>query len=241
MGADAVGLIVDWEPVVAACASAGSMGFGWRDPDGGDLRLRPWRVRKLVDAAFAGTACAFSWDEQGALWVRPRGAHVLRCDERGEVRAEPRKSGKPVDLKLGGIPGVDRRRMPGPGMPLVEAGWYYRQFRESLPDAIRQPADALVALLYPESLGAPTRHDDLSVDASVPLAAPVVYGLRPATVLRAVRHGADISWAALRDAMEKTAEEFDAFERFETAMTWQTRWLTEAGDRGRGVIALIML
>ncbi|MEV4116742.1 hypothetical protein [Nonomuraea sp. NPDC049695] len=165
---------------------------------------------------------------------------MLRRDEQGEIRAEPRKSGRPVDLKLDGIPGVDVRQMLGPGMPLVEAGWYYRQFRDSLPDAIRQPADALVALLYPESVGTPTRHDDLSADASVPLTAPVVYGLRPATVRRAARHGADISWDALRDVMEKTAEQLDAFERFETAIMCQTRWLAEAGDRGRGVIALIM-
>ncbi|MGW6504787.1 hypothetical protein [Nonomuraea angiospora] len=239
MGANAVGLVVDWEPVVAACASAGSMRFGRRGPDGDDLGVRSWRVRKPVEAAFAGTTCAFYWDEQGELWVRARGGHVLRRDERGELRAEPRKSGKPVDLQLPGIPGVEVRHMPGPGMPLIEAGWYYGRFRDTLPDALRRPADAFVALLYPGSAGAPGKvHDDLCVDTSVPLTSPVVYGLRPATVRRAVRHEAAVSWAALRDVAD-TAGELDAYETFEIAMMCQLRWLIEADARGRGVIALL--
>ncbi|MFI7135145.1 hypothetical protein ACIBQ1_56485 [Nonomuraea sp. NPDC050153] len=218
------------------------MRFGYRNLGSNNLDVQPWRIRRLIDATFAGTTCAFYWDEGGVLWVRARNRRVLQYDERGEIWAKPRKSGGSSDLKLAGIPCVDIRRMPGPGMPLVEAGWFYRRFRDGLPDAMRQPIDALVALLYPESVGAPAGGDDFSVDTSMPLTSPVVYGLRPATVRQAVRHEADVDWAALRDSAEKTADgdDLDEYETFEIAMMCQKRWLTEASDRGRGVIALLM-
>jgi hypothetical protein len=113
------------------------------------------------------------------LWVRARGKQVLRRDERGEIRAQARKSGNPVDLKLDAIPGVDVRPLPGPGMPIVEAGWYYQRFRDQLPEAVRRPADALVGRLYPKFVGQSNKLDDLSEAASVPLTSPVVYGLAP--------------------------------------------------------------
>jgi hypothetical protein len=242
VGANALGLIVDWEPVVAACASAGNVQFGFRnpdDPDSVDLPVCPQRVRRLVDATFAGTTCAFYWDEEGELRVRARGRQVLQRDERGEVWAKPRKSGKPVDLKLDAIPGVEIRHMPGPGMRLLEAGWFYRHVRDDLPEAVRRSTDALVGLLYPESVGEPNDRDDLGVDASVTLmTSPVVYGLRPATVSEAVLREADVSWAALRAIADKT-NEYDEYETFEITMTYQMRWLTEASERGQGVIALL--
>lgn len=241
MGADALGLVVDWEPMVAACASAGSVRFGYRnpaDPDSTDLLVRPRFVRRLVDGAFAGTTCAFYWDEEGDLWVRARGRHVLQRDERGEIRVKPRRSGKPVDLKLGAIPGVDIHHMPGPGTPLIEAGWFYRHFRDDLPETVRRPADAFVGLLYPEPDGASDHQDDLAVDAAVPLTGPVVYGLRPTTVSEAVRRGADVPWTALRAAADRH-DRTDGYETFEITMTHQMRWLAEADERGRGVIALV--
>jgi hypothetical protein len=240
VGADALGLIVDWEPVVAACASAGSVQFGYRNLDGKDLLVRPQRLRRRVDAKFAGTTCSFYWDEEGELRVRARGRHLLQRDEQGEIWAKPRKSGRPVDLKLDGIPGVDIRHMPGPGMPLVEARWFYRHFRENLPKTVRQPADAFVGLLYPKSVGVPDDQDDLEVDSSVtPMVSPVVYGLRPTTVSEAVRRAAGVSWAALRAVAGKAEEGAYDYETFEITMLHQTRWLTEADRRGRGVIALL--
>jgi hypothetical protein len=126
--------------------------------------------------------------------------------------------------------------MAGPGMSLIEAGWFYRHFRDDLPEDVRQSTDALVGLLYPEAVGAATNQDDLGVDASVALmTSPVVYGLRPTTVSEAVRREADISWTALRDVADRT----DEYETFEITMMYQMRWLNEARERGRGVIALL--
>jgi hypothetical protein len=130
------------------------------------------------------------------------------------------------------------------GRGFVEAGIYYDCFREHLPPAVRERADAFFRMLYPEDL---ERTDDLSTDAGVPPDADIRYAMRPATVRTALARAAAVPWTVMAEIGERTVvpEMSDSryvpdYSLFADHLVYQQRaWLSEAAAADRGLVVLM--
>ena len=141
------------------------------------------------------------------------------------------------------LPYAVTRDFPG-GRSFLEAGFYYDFFRDHLPPAVREPADAFLHMLHPEER---ERTDDLSADAGVPPDAGVLYAMRPATVRTALSRAAAVPWTAMAEIGERTVVPEMSGSRYvpdysvfaDYLVHRQHGWLLEAAAAGRGLVAVL--